>query len=519
MPQSISRRLTSLEDESARLGRHPGMLLDNSCYRAAAVSILHHASYNCIRAARGHGGMPCSTMPDIHRRARCRQPDGSVVWRVWAPLSEAVSLVTWPSGGPPRKRAMTPEGDGYFVASADAQRAERGTAVCVPAGRRPRVSRPGVAVAARGRASPLGRLLSRVVPLVGRAVGAALPARIWSSTSCTSARSRRRGLSRRSSRGCRIAALGVTADRADARGPVPRRPRLGLRRRLSLRRAEQLRRPAGLAAAGRRRPPGRPGRVPRRGLQPSRAGGELPASKFGPYFTDRYRTPWGKAINYDGPDSDPVRQFVIDNACYVGAGFPPRRPAAGRRACDLRFQPAAHPGRHPGGRAARGRAARRTVHVIAESDQNDVRLVRPAARGGYGLDGVWSDDFHHSVHALLDRRAGRLLPGFRPPGAVGQGLQRRVRLRRLLQPLPPPPARHAAWADRPHAIRRLRAEPRPGGQPGPRRPLGHAGSAGGAAAGVRPAVALALRAAVVHGRGVRRDGGRSRSSARSAIRD
>ena len=124
-------------------------------------------------------------------------------------------------------------------------------------------------------------------------------------------------------------------------------------------------------------------------------------ANFGPYFTDRYRTPWGQAINYDGPQSDPVRQFVIDNACmwvrdFHADGlrldavqtiydFGPRHILAEIQAAVQR-------------EAAR---ARRLVHVIAETNQNDVRLVRPRKQGGCGLDGVWSDDFHHSVHALL----------------------------------------------------------------------------------------------------------------------
>ncbi len=137
--------------------------------------------------------------------------------------------------------------------------------------------------------------------------------------------------------------------------------------------------------------------------------------KFGPYFTGRYRTPWGKAVNYDGADCDPVRQFVIDNACCWVRDFhldglrldavhaiydsSPRHILADIQAAVQR-------------EAARGR---RTVLVIAESNQNDVRLVRPAARGGYGLDGLWSDDFHHAVHALLTgERDGYYLDFGRP---------------------------------------------------------------------------------------------------------
>ena len=124
-------------------------------------------------------------------------------------------------------------------------------------------------------------------------------------------------------------------------------------------------------------------------------------ANFGPYFTDRYRTPWGKAINYDGPESDPVRQFVVDNARMWVRDFHVDGLRLDAVHAIYDFSP-----RHILAeiqRAVQREAARagRVVHVIAESDQNDVRLIRPRDRGGYGLDGVWSDDFHHSVHALL----------------------------------------------------------------------------------------------------------------------
>lgn len=124
-------------------------------------------------------------------------------------------------------------------------------------------------------------------------------------------------------------------------------------------------------------------------------------ASFGPYLTDRYPTPWGRAINFDGPESDAVRQFVIDNARTWVRDF---------HADGLRLD-AVHAiydfsARHilaDVQTAVQQEADRRnrTVHVIAESDLNDVRLVEPPALGGYGLDGVWSDDFHHGVHALL----------------------------------------------------------------------------------------------------------------------
>ncbi len=122
---------------------------------------------------------------------------------------------------------------------------------------------------------------------------------------------------------------------------------------------------------------------------------------FGPYFTDRYRTPWGNAVNFDGPECDPVRWLVIHNACMWVRDF---------HVDGLRLD-AVHAIYDTGARhilaelqeAVQREAARqgRIVHVIAESNQNDVRLIDPPDRGGYGLDAVWSDDFHHSVHALL----------------------------------------------------------------------------------------------------------------------
>jgi maltooligosyltrehalose trehalohydrolase len=122
---------------------------------------------------------------------------------------------------------------------------------------------------------------------------------------------------------------------------------------------------------------------------------------FGPYFTDRYRTPWGAAINFDGPDSDEVRRWAVENAVYWVRDFHVdglRLDAVhaivdlGARHVLAEIADAVH---------AAGAALGRRVHVIAESDLNDARLVRPPERGGHGLDAQWSDDFHHAVHAAL----------------------------------------------------------------------------------------------------------------------
>ena len=78
-------------------------------------------------------------------------------------------------------------------------------------------------------------------------------------------------------------------------------------------------------------------------------------AEFGPYFTDAHSTPWGSAVNLDGPGSDEVRRFILDNALHVAARLPRRRAAAGRRARARR-----HPrDAHPRGARRRGRGARR----------------------------------------------------------------------------------------------------------------------------------------------------------------
>ena len=122
---------------------------------------------------------------------------------------------------------------------------------------------------------------------------------------------------------------------------------------------------------------------------------------FGPYFTDRYRTPWGDAVNFDGPDSDEVRRFVVDNACRWIDEFH----VDGLRldAVHAIFDGSARHILEELGAAVhdRARALGRRASVIAESNLNDPRLVRPVARGGCALDAAWSDDFHHALHTLL----------------------------------------------------------------------------------------------------------------------
>jgi maltooligosyltrehalose trehalohydrolase len=124
---------------------------------------------------------------------------------------------------------------------------------------------------------------------------------------------------------------------------------------------------------------------------------------FGPYFTDTYRTPWGSAINYDGPESDAVRHFAISNAVYWIHEY--HIDALRLDAIHGIFDFSAKHLLQDIGEAihAEGQQLNRQVHVIAESDLNDARIISPISRGGYGLDGQWSDDFHHALHSVLTK--------------------------------------------------------------------------------------------------------------------
>lgn len=123
--------------------------------------------------------------------------------------------------------------------------------------------------------------------------------------------------------------------------------------------------------------------------------------EFGPYFTDRYRTPWGSAINYDGPDSDAVRRYVIDNALYWITEY--HIDALRLDAIHGIYDFSATHILKELSLAVHAQAAQlnRQALVIAESDLNDTRVIEPPPQGGYGLDGQWNDDFHHALRVVL----------------------------------------------------------------------------------------------------------------------
>lgn len=134
--------------------------------------------------------------------------------------------------------------------------------------------------------------------------------------------------------------------------------------------------------------------------------------EFGYYFTDHYKVPWGRAINFDGPFSDPVRDYFIQNALYWITEF---------HIDALRFDAihgifdfsASHildeisTAMHH-----QSNILGRQIFMTVESDLNDARILRSKQMGGYEIDAQWNDDFHHSLHTLITDNRWRYLSDF-----------------------------------------------------------------------------------------------------------
>ena len=120
------------------------------------------------------------------------------------------------------------------------------------------------------------------------------------------------------------------------------------------------------------------------------------------YITKKHANEWGDALNFDGDDAGPVREFFIANAGYWIDEF---------RLDGLRLD--ATQSIHDGskehvliaiGRRAREAARSRAVYIVCENEEQTAHLARPIERGGYGLDALWNDDFHHSAIVALTGR-------------------------------------------------------------------------------------------------------------------
>lgn len=124
---------------------------------------------------------------------------------------------------------------------------------------------------------------------------------------------------------------------------------------------------------------------------------------FGPYFNKNYQTPWGPALNFDGAYSDHVRRFFLDNALYWVKNFhiDGFRLDAVHGILDMSAEPFLRELAILLDKASQTWG--KTIYLISESDLNDVKIIQPLESRGYGHHAQWTDDFHHSLHALLTR--------------------------------------------------------------------------------------------------------------------
>jgi maltooligosyltrehalose trehalohydrolase len=133
------------------------------------------------------------------------------------------------------------------------------------------------------------------------------------------------------------------------------------------------------------------------------ASGVTALEAFGPYFTEKYETPWGRAINYDDAGCDAVREWVLQSAAGWVADFG----IDGLRLDAIHAIFDSSPEHIVAAIARRVHEIRPDALVIAESGLNDPKVMRPAERGGWDCDAAWADDFHHSVRTLVtDERDG-----------------------------------------------------------------------------------------------------------------
>jgi maltooligosyltrehalose trehalohydrolase len=120
------------------------------------------------------------------------------------------------------------------------------------------------------------------------------------------------------------------------------------------------------------------------------------------YFTDRYTNDWGEAINFEGPESGPVREFFLANAQHWIAEYH----LDGLRLDATQDVKDASPEHILAAiaRTVRQAGGGRATYLVAENEPQHVRLVKPPERGGYGLDALWNDDFHHTAIVALTGR-------------------------------------------------------------------------------------------------------------------
>lgn len=123
--------------------------------------------------------------------------------------------------------------------------------------------------------------------------------------------------------------------------------------------------------------------------------------EFGPYVTDRYKTPWGRAINFDGAYSNEVRDYFIENAAHWFMNYHMDALRLDAIHAIFDFSASSFLSELSERVERLSKETGRTCFLIAESDLNDSRIVKRREVGGHGIHAQWCDDFHHSLHTLL----------------------------------------------------------------------------------------------------------------------
>lgn len=143
-------------------------------------------------------------------------------------------------------------------------------------------------------------------------------------------------------------------------------------------------------------------------------------SQFAPYFSARHVTPWGDGYNLDGPDSEPVRDFLVGAAVALLAdyGFDGLRLDAVHEIQDdselhllAELSQEVHDLSEELGRP---------LTLVAESDLNDPLMVTAVDEGGYGMDGQWDDDIHHGIHVAFTGETQGYYEDFADPEALSK---------------------------------------------------------------------------------------------------
>jgi len=150
------------------------------------------------------------------------------------------------------------------------------------------------------------------------------------------------------------------------------------------------------------------------------ASGVQAMEAFGPYLTDKYATPWGKAVNLDDAGSDPVREWILQSAERWIRDFH----LDGLRLDAIHALMDSSPEHLVAALARRVHAADPRALVVAESGMNDPKVMRDQDRGGWGCDAAWADDFHHALRVALTGETDGWYEEFRDLGTLAKAFHR-----------------------------------------------------------------------------------------------